>query len=134
MSDVRQLQQILYVDDEADIREVAQLALELIGGYTVRIYETGEEALVGLVDFTPDLILLDVMMPRMDGPQTFEALRKRPHLSNVPVVFFTAKAQANELADLMALGAAAVLAKPFDPMTLAHTLKGIWNRHHGRTD
>ncbi len=134
MSDTGQLQQILYVDDEADIREVAQLALELIGGYTVRIYESGEEALAGLADFTPDLILLDVMMPRMDGPQTFRALRKQPHLARVPVVFFTAKAQANELADLMALGAAAVLAKPFDPMTIAQTLKGIWDRHHGRTD
>jgi len=125
------LSRILYVDDEPDIREVAKIALELMGGFTVHACESGETALAEAPNFRPDLVLLDVMMPRMDGPQTFAALRQIDTLSDVPIVFFTAKAQRTEVQALLELGALDVLAKPFDPMTVAQTVSEIWMRHHG---
>ena len=125
------LGRILYVDDEPDIREVAKIALEVMGGFTVHACESGEMALADAPGFNPDLILLDVMMPRMDGPETFAALRQIDALNNVPIVFFTAKAQRAEVQALLELGALDVLAKPFDPMTVAQTVSGIWMRHHG---
>lgn len=125
------LARILYVDDEPDIREVAKIALELMGGFTVHACESGELALVEAPIFKPDLILLDVMMPRMDGPETFAALRRIELLNAVPIVFFTAKAQRAEVQVLLELGALDVLAKPFDPMTVAQTVSEIWMRYHG---
>jgi two-component system OmpR family response regulator len=125
------LGRILYVDDEPDIREVAKIALEVMGGFTVHACESGEMALAEAPGFKPDLILLDVMMPRMDGPETFAALRQIDALNAVPIVFFTAKAQRAEVQALLELGALDVLAKPFDPMTVAQTVSEIWMRHHG---
>ena len=125
------LGRILYVDDEPDIREVAKIALEVMGGFTVQACESGEKALAEAPSFKPDLILLDVMMPRMDGPETFAALRQIEALTAVPIVFFTAKAQRAEVQALLELGALDVLAKPFDPMTVAQTVSEIWMRHHG---
>lgn len=120
------LQRILYVEDEADIRAVAQLALESVGGFTVKTCSSGEEALREAVAFTPDLILLDVMMPGMDGPSTLKALRDLPALSEVPVAFMTAKVQPAEIEHFKSLGAREVIAKPFDPMTLADQVRAIW--------
>jgi len=128
------LSRILYVDDEPDIREVAKIALEVMGGFTVEACESGESALAEALAFRPDLILLDVMMPRMDGPETFSALRRTPGLETVPIVFFTAKAQRAEVQALLELGALDVLAKPFDPMSVAQTVSEIWMRHHGWDD
>ena len=120
------LQRILYVEDEADIRAVAQLALESIGGFTVKTCSSGEEALREAEAFAPDLILLDVMMPGMDGPSTLKALRDLPALSEVPVTFMTAKVQPAEIKYFKSLGAREVIAKPFDPMTLVDQLRAIW--------
>ena len=125
------LKKLIYIEDEADIREIAQLALELVGGYEVEIYGSGQEALAKAGLFKPELILLDVMMPDMDGPTTLANLRANPEFANTPAVFMTAKVQPNEIADLQALGALAVIAKPFDPMILASQLAEIWARHHG---
>jgi two-component system OmpR family response regulator len=124
------LQRVLYVEDEPDIREVAQLALETVGGLTVKICASGEEALREVAAFQPELVLLDVMMPGMDGPGTLRALREKPELANVPVVFMTAKVQPDETAHFMALGALAVIAKPFDPMTLADQVRALWEAAH----
>jgi two-component system OmpR family response regulator len=110
---------IIYVDDEPDIREVVEISLGLDPAFAVRSCASGAEALAATADWTPDLILLDVIMPGMDGPTTLAGLRTRPRTANVPVVFMTARAQASELQRLLALGAAGVIAKPFDPMTLA---------------
>src|ERR1700689_2883899 len=110
------LSRILYIDDEPDIREVARIALEVVGGFVVELCESGEAALVSGEGFAPDLILLDVMMPGMDGPQTMQSFRAIAALAPVPVVFFTAKAQALNINKLLALGAVDVLGKPFDPM------------------
>lgn len=120
------LKKILYVEDEADIREIAQLALELVGGYQLLICSSGQEAITKAVAFAPDLILLDVMMPSMDGPTTLKKLRELPSLATIPAVFMTAKVQPSEVAILHSYGALEVIAKPFDPMTLATQLQQIW--------
>lgn len=123
-----ELKRILYVDDEPDIRAVAQMALETVGGFTVLLCASGAEALARAVEFAPDLILLDVMMPEMDGPATLAALRKVPALAATPVVFFTAKVQTSEVEELKSLGALEIVAKPFKPMQLPQTLRDIWER------
>lgn len=125
------LQRLIYVEDEPDIQAVARLALEAVGGFTVEVCSSGEEALRRAPAFRPDLILLDVMMPGMDGPGTLQALRALPELAATPAVFMTAKVQPAEVAHFKSLGALDVIAKPFDPMTLSDTVREIWNRHHG---
>lgn len=110
---------ILYVDDDPDIREVALMALELDGGLEVRACASGADALAQAPTFKPALILLDVMMPQMDGPATLAGLRADPRTAGVAVVFITARTQTAEVERLKGLGALGVIPKPFDPMTLA---------------
>ncbi len=116
---------ILYVDDEADLREVAIMSLELDPGFEVRGCASGEAALAVARDWRPALILLDMMMPGMDGPATRRALAHRPETAAIPVVFITARTQAQDVERLLALGARAVIAKPFDPMTLAGEVRRL---------
>lgn len=125
------LQRILYVEDEAALRGVGQLTLEAVGKFKVEACSSGAEAVAKGPAFKPDLILLDVMMPGMDGPATLAALRKLPELAAIPVVFLTAKVQPDEVAAFKSLGAAAVLAKPFDPMKLPSILRNVWSEHRG---
>lgn len=120
------LKRILYVEDEADIQAVAKLALEMVGGFTVKICSSGTEALAEAAGFAPDLLLMDVMMPHMDGPTTLAKLRKIPTLTNVPAIFMTAKTQPDEIEQLKKQGAVDVIAKPFDPMSLAEQVRTIW--------
>lgn len=124
-----ELQRILYVEDQADIRAVTEVALEKVGGFELQVCSGGEEALALAIDFAPDLFLLDVMMPGMDGPSTLQALWKLPGLENVPVIFMTAKVQTNEVAEYMAMGAIDVIFKPFDPMTLSNEIRDVWQKH-----
>jgi CheY-like chemotaxis protein len=124
----RPLERVLLVEDDDDIRNVGTFALERVGGFRVRACAGGAEALAGAPGFAPDLILLDVMMPGMDGPTTFRGLRELPAVAEVPIVFMTAKVQPKEVAQYRDMGATDVIAKPFDPMTLAATLREIWNR------
>jgi diguanylate cyclase (GGDEF)-like protein len=119
---------ILMVEDEPDIQAIARLALEAIGGFSVRMCSSGAEAIAAGPTFAPDLILLDVMMPGMDGPTTLQAMRREPKLAGTPVLFMTAKVQPHELAQYRDLGVLDVLPKPFDPMTLAATLQVIWQQ------
>lgn len=126
-----ELHRVLYVEDEPDIQAVARLALETVGGLAVQICSSGEEALQEAPRFEPQLILMDVMMPGMDGPGTLRALRERSLLDRVPVVFMTAKVQPREVAHYTALGALGVIAKPFDPMKLADQVRELWGRRHG---
>jgi two-component system OmpR family response regulator len=121
-----QLRTILYVDDEPDIREVVQMSLSLIGNVDVQCCESGEQALVMLPGLRPDLVLLDVMMPRMDGPTTLSRMRAEPALADIPVIFMTAKALPQEVARFRAMGAVAVIPKPFDPMQLGQQVVAIW--------
>src|SRR5688500_11631890 len=122
-----ELRRILLVEDEPDIQVIARLALEAVGGFVVGVCSNGREALATLEGFAPDLVLLDVMMPGMDGPSTLRALRSLD--MRVPVVFITAKARAHEVAKYKALGAIGVVAKPFDPMELASKVRNLWEEH-----
>lgn len=120
------LARILYVEDEPDIRAIAQMALEAVGGFTVIACASGSEALATAPGANADLLLLDVMMPGMDGPSTLKALRELPATANTPVIFMTAKVQAAEVAQYRELGAIDVIHKPFDPMALATQINRIW--------
>ena len=122
-----ELQRILYVEDEPDIQAVAQIALESVGGFTMKICHNGQQALAEAEAFKPDLLLLDVMMPDMDGPTTLAELHKQPALANVPAIFMTAKVQPQEVAQLRTMGAVDVITKPFDPMTLSDQIRTIWS-------
>ena len=125
------LTRVLYVEDEPDIQMVARLALEVLGGFTVEICSSGMEALERAPAFEPQLILLDVMMPVMDGPSTLKALRLLPQFAKTPAVFMTAKVQPSEVLEYKHIGALDVIPKPFDPMTLSGQVEAIWKSHHG---
>lgn len=124
------LTRILYVDDDADIRTVACLALEQLGAFTVKPCASGEDALACATDFAPDLVVLDVMMPAMDGRRTLRRMRELPATRSTPVVFMTARTGAEDLACYRELGAAGVILKPFDPMTLCAEVRKIWAAYH----
>lgn len=123
---MRSLNKILYVEDEPDIQTIARLALETVGGFTVEVCSSGIEALEKVGPFAPDLILLDVMMPDMDGPSAMRVLRQQQEHAHIPIIFITAKVQSQEIKEYKAMGAMDVIAKPFDPMTLPQTVNEIW--------
>jgi CheY-like chemotaxis protein len=110
---------ILIIDDEDDIREVAALSLETVAGWEVETASSGALGLARAPEYQPDAVLLDVMMPGMDGPTTFRELRKNPATAHIPVVLLTAKVQSNDQRRFADLGVEAILFKPFDPLTLA---------------
>ena len=126
----KSLKRILYAEDEPDIQEVAGLALEIVGGFTLRICSTGQQALQEIAEFRPDLLLLDVMMPDMDGPTTLREIRKMAGMVSIPAIFMTAKVQPQEVAHYRELGALDIIPKPFDPMTLADNVRQIWDQSH----
>ncbi len=115
---------ILVIDDEADIREVAQLSLELGGNWDVLVAASGQEGITLAERQQPDAILLDVMMPDMDGPTTWQQLQANPATRHIPVILLTAKVQAPEQRHYAKLGVAAVFAKPFDPVQLPILIAG----------
>ncbi len=110
---------ILIIDDEDDIREVAAMSLETVAGWEVMVANSGAQGLTRAATYKPDAILLDVMMPGMDGPTTFRELRKNPVTAKIPVLFLTAKVQATDRRRFADLGIHAVLVKPFDPLMLS---------------
>ncbi|PPK52576.1 response regulator [Marinobacter persicus] len=116
---------VLYVEDDPDIRAVAELALVDVAGFEARLCESGQQALEQVDDFHPDLVLLDVMMPGMDGPETLRALQERPGGLPVPAVFMTARLQPEEIEEYRAMGAIGVIPKPFDPMTLGDQIREL---------
>lgn len=121
-----ELQKIACVEDDKDIRSIVELALSDLGGMDVSLYCNGVDALERMGDTDPQLILLDVMMPGMDGLETLERLRTRPSTQETPVIFMTAKAQPAELTRFLNAGAIGVITKPFDPMTLADEVRNLW--------
>ena len=122
------LKKILYVEDQKDIQLIARVALESISHYELKICDGGEQALDCMAECSPDLILLDVMMPGIDGPGTMLEMRKREELESIPVIFMTAKVLPNEVDELMSLGALGVISKPFDPVSLGSQIQEIWDR------
>jgi CheY-like chemotaxis protein len=113
---------ILVVDDDNDLREIAMSSLELTRGWEVTGASCGREAIERTIASLPDAVLLDVQMPDMDGPTAFAQLRSDPRTANVPVILLTAKVQAGDRARYLGLGVEGVIAKPFDPLTLADTV------------
>lgn len=126
-----QLRKILHVEDDADIQEIAAIALEAVGGFEIVQFTSGAEAIAAAQGHAPDLFLLDVMMPGLGGEETLLALRALPGLAEVPAIFMTAKALEADVRALCELGALGVITKPFDPMSLAGEIKALW-RASGR--
>jgi CheY-like chemotaxis protein len=116
---------ILIIDDEDDIREVAAMSLETVAGWEVMVANSGAQGLTRAATYKPDAILLDVMMPGMDGPTTFRELQKNPVTAKIPVLFLTAKVQATDRRRFADLGIHAVLVKPFDPLTLSTQIANV---------
>ncbi|MFB2703856.1 response regulator [Marinobacter shengliensis] len=119
------LNKVLYVEDDPDVRAIAELALQDVGGFNAALCSSGQQALEVAPEFEPDLILLDVMMPEMDGPETMRRLRALDATRSTPVIFMTARIQNAEIEEYLALGAIGVIPKPFDPMTLADDIHRI---------
>ena len=119
------IHKVLLVDDEDDIRKIGQLSLSRVGKWQTVLASSGAEALAQAAAERPDLILLDVMMPGMDGPTTLTQLRAQEATAHTPVIFMTAKIQKQEVARYLELGAVGVIGKPFDPMTLPAEIKKL---------
>ncbi len=126
---IPKLRKILYVEDQPDIQLVAKMAMVKHGMFEVKACSSGPEALEAAVWFEPDLLLLDVMMPGMDGLATLALLRKIPATATTPAVFFTARADASAHATYLAAGAIDLIPKPFDPVTLSGAIEAIWTWH-----
>ncbi|MET0984125.1 MAG: response regulator [Steroidobacteraceae bacterium] len=124
--DRARLKTVLYVDDEPDIREVVELSLGLAGALRIHTCDSGLAALDNMPLIQPDLVLLDVMMPGLDGPATLQRMQNDERLAHIPVVFMTAKAMPQEVARFREMGAIAVIPKPFDPMRLSEQVYAIW--------
>jgi CheY-like chemotaxis protein len=123
---VKLLQRVLYVEDDPSIQIMARFALEDIGGFDLRTCVCGGDALAVLTEFNPDLVLLDVMMPGMDGPQTLQAIRSVAGFDKLPAVFLTALSQQADIARLKGPCVLDVIVKPFDVLTLAAHLRELW--------
>lgn len=123
------LSRILYIEDDADIRTIADIALAHLGGMELMCCANGAEGLKAIDQFKPQLILLDVMMPNMDGPTVLAKIRQQPRHQQIPIVFITAKVQASELKYLTDLGALSVITKPFNPIELCEQLKQLWRSY-----
>jgi two-component system, OmpR family, response regulator len=123
------LKRLVYVDDDADIREIVSMALMLDGDLAVHLSEGGEAALAMMRELEPDLVVLDVMMPGMDGPTLLGRMRADPSLAKIPVIFMSAKANAPETSGLN-ISALGVIAKPFDPMSLREQVQTLWEAAH----
>ncbi|MDQ2989898.1 MAG: response regulator [Pseudomonadota bacterium] len=122
------LRSILYVEDDLHVRTTAKLVLEVIGKFAVRECSSGREALHAAEDFYPDLILLDVMMPELDGLETLALLRTMPHLADTPALFVTSLTTPDDIDRYMAAGAIGVIAKPLVPLRLAGQVHRLWEQ------
>ncbi|NOQ14230.1 MAG: response regulator [Methyloprofundus sp.] len=122
--------QILIVDDEADIRSVVQITLEISGGLEAETCSSGAAAIEFIAKTPPDLVLLDVMMPGMDGPETLKRLKAEPATASIPVIFMTAKVQPAEVEEYYRMGVAGVVSKPFNPRELVNSVMGFWTKIH----
>ena len=124
----RPLNKICYVEDDEDIQRIVRMSLERVGKMTVEVVTDPLKAIGVMTAFKPDLVMLDWMMPGMDGPTLFRKMKEDPQMSSMPVVFITAKAQSRDMAELMALGAVGTISKPFSPKDLPDQLRAIWKK------
>ena len=121
------LQRVCYVEDDEDIQRIVRMSLERIGKMKVEIVGDPMVAMDAIVGFQPDLVMLDWMMPGMDGPTLFRQMRENPQTRDLPVIFMTAKATPTELDELRSLGALGAISKPFSPKDLPEQLRALWN-------
>lgn len=128
MTDIAQLKKIMYVEDDPDLRKIVTVSLEARGGFTVRVCDSGEQALEQVGEFQPDLIIMDVMMEDMNGPETLGELRKRPGTAAIPVLFMTSRVLPRDVENYKKIGAAGLIRKPFHPLTLADRVKELWGQ------
>ena len=124
----RPLRKIMLVEDDPDIQLITRLSLEAGGNFEVHVCSSGAEALQSARAYAPDLMLLDVMMPGMDGMATMDALRELPEMTAVPMIFFTAHAQRQVQRDLLQRGALGVIVKPIEPQALVEQIQMLWQR------
>jgi len=124
----RALNRICYVEDDEDIQRIVRMSLERIGKMTVSVVSDPTKAIDAILAFKPDLVMLDWMMPKIDGPTLFKQMKTRPETSALPVVFITAKAAQRDLDELTSLGAAGTISKPFSPKDLPDQLRAIWTK------
>ena len=124
----RPLNRICYVEDDEDIQRIVRMSLERVGKMTVEVVGDPTMAIEAINNFKPDLVMLDWMMPKMDGPTLFRQMKLRPDTSSLPVVFITAKASQRDLSELMSMGAVGTISKPFSPKDLPGQLREIWKK------
>jgi len=119
------------VDDDPDLQQIVKHGLEMSGNFLVKISPSGEQAIVDIPEYKPDLIIIDVIMPGMSGPKTVEYLRQNPDTKELPVIFITSRVQAHQIEQYNRLGAIGIINKPFNPLHLAPQVTTIWEAHHG---
>lgn len=124
---MKELKKILYAEDEPDVQTIVELTVQTMSNYAIKICDNGKNLLESVEEYNPDLILLDVMMPQMDGPTTFKNLQENPKTKNIPVIFMTAKAQVHEIETFKQTGIVGIITKPFDPISLCSEIERIWN-------
>lgn len=127
---MQELKKILYAEDEPDVQTVVEMTVQAMSDYEIKICDNGKKLLDCVEDYNPDLILLDVMMPEMDGPTTFKNLQQHKKTKDIPVIFMTAKAQVHEVEKFKEIGALGVITKPFDPMSLCDEILEIWKNNY----
>jgi two-component system OmpR family response regulator len=124
----RPLERICYVEDDEFAQRIVRVSLEKLGNMIVEVVSDPTRAIEAITRFNPDLVMLDWMMPSMDGPELFRKMKQEPELAALPVVFITAKTMPKELDELIALGATATISKPFSPKDLPDQLRAIWSK------
>ena len=129
---MQEFKRVMCVEDDPDIRMILEFSLGRLGGFALCLCASGAEALGQVQQFDPQLVLLDVMMPGMSGPETLVKLRAMPELQGVPIVFLTAKAMQDEVEALLAHGATGIIVKPFDPVTLPQSIRIYWDHAYGK--
>lgn len=123
---MKELKKILYAEDEPDVQMVVEITVQTMSNYDIKICSNGKILLENVEEYNPDLILLDVMMPEMDGPTTFKHLQENEKTKDIPVIFMTAKAQTHEVEIFKNIGVVGVITKPFDPVQLCSEIEQIW--------
>jgi CheY-like chemotaxis protein len=123
----RPLQKVLYVEDDEDIQRIVRLSLERVGKLSIEVVGNSTLAIAAMKTYQPDLVMLDWMMPEMDGPTLFRKMMEDPEVAHLPVVFITAKASSRELDSLIAMGAKGTISKPFSPKDLPEQLRTLWS-------
>lgn len=128
---MNELKKILYAEDEPDVQVVVELTIQTMSNYEIKVCDNGKKLIECVEDYNPDLILLDVMMPEMDGPTTLKNLKENEATKNIPVAFMTAKAQVHEIENFQKEGIIGVITKPFDPFQLCSDIEALWRKQNG---